>query len=326
MMTDETPTAAESPAPPPPAPAGTEEPKVPAPAPDEAPPPAEHPTALRDEPTAGTEFVDAGAGEAAPPYPPDSPEAAPFPLMPSATDPGVSAETKEVTPLEELARDQAEDPTAVVQAGESAERSESEPVEAPPYGPPEAAAVVEPPSNKHWYVVKVQSGREESIKEAIEKKVKIEGLEEYFGRIFIPTEKVTEMRRGKRYTRERKVLPGYIMAEVEYNDRILYLFRETSGVGDFVGAQPHSNRPPPPMSSREVQKWLGTGTTPAGEDAPIKHDFEKGDRVKVKEGMFKEMEGEIKEIIEAKNQVKVELTIFGRPVLVEMEYWQVERI
>jgi transcription termination/antitermination protein NusG len=191
--------------------------------------------------------------------------------------------------------------------------------------PPPAEAAAEVPSNKHWYVVKVQSGREESIKEAIERKVKIEGLEEFFGQIFIPTEKVTEMRKNKRYTRERKVLPGYIMAEVEYNDRILYLFRETSGVGDFVGAQPHSNRPPPPMSEREVAKWLGKPKE--GEpDAPIRHDFEKGDRVKVKEGMFKEMEGEIKEIIEAKNQVKVELTIFGRPVLVEMEYWQVERV
>src|SRR5262249_5405053 len=150
-----------------------------------------------------------------------------FPLMPSETDPGVSAETKEVTPLEELARDEAREPDAVVQADESAERGESEPVEASIEAPPQAAAappVPEPPSNKHWYVVKVQSGREESIKEAIERKVKIEGLEEYYGQIFIPTEKVTEMRRGKRYTRERKVLPGYIMAEVEYNDRILYLF------------------------------------------------------------------------------------------------------
>src|SRR5947208_16451831 len=98
MMTDETPPAAGSPAPPP-APASAEEPKVPAPAPDEAPPPAEQPTAFRDEPTAGREYVDAGAGEAAPPYPPDSPEAAPFPPMPSATDTGVSPETKEVTTL-----------------------------------------------------------------------------------------------------------------------------------------------------------------------------------------------------------------------------------
>src|SRR5205823_14889033 len=116
IMTDETPPAAESPAPPS-APASAEEPKAPVPAPDEAPPPAEQPTAFRDEPTAGTEFVDAGAGEAAPPSPPDSPEAAPFPLMPSATAPGVSAEAKVVTSRVELGRDQATDTTRVPQAG-----------------------------------------------------------------------------------------------------------------------------------------------------------------------------------------------------------------
>src|SRR5262249_26461049 len=75
---------------------------------------------------------------------------------------------------------------------------------------PEATPPV--PSNKHWYVVKVQSGREETIKEAIERKVKIEGLEECYGQIYIPTEQVTEMRKGKRYTRQKKSLPGYIMA------------------------------------------------------------------------------------------------------------------
>src|SRR5438105_1007288 len=107
--------------------------------------------------------------------------------------------------------------------------------EAPPPTPPAevATAPEEPaPSNKHWYVVKVQSGREESIKEAIERRVRIEGLEEYFGQIIIPVEKVTEMRNGKRVQRTHKLYPGYLMVEVEYNDQILYLFRETSGVGD----------------------------------------------------------------------------------------------
>src|SRR5262249_23237018 len=99
-------------------------------------------------------------------------------------------------------------------------------------GTPESPAE---PSNKKWYVVKVQSGREESIKDAIERRVKIEGLEEYFGQIFIPVERVTEMVKNKRVTKERKLYPGYLMCEVEYNDRILYLFRETSGGGDFVG-------------------------------------------------------------------------------------------
>lgn len=191
---------------------------------------------------------------------------------------------------------------------------------------PETPAVALEPDNKRWYIVKVQSGREETIKEAIERKVKIEGLEESYGEIFIPTEKVTEMRAGKRYTREKKTLPGYIMANVEFNDRILYLFRETSGVGDFVGAT--NNKPPPPMPDREVDRWLQRKPKD-GEPEPaaaIKPDFEIADRVKVKDGMFKEMEGDVKEIVEAKNQVVVELTVFGRPMKVELEYWQVERV
>src|SRR6516225_7559004 len=149
--------------------------------------------------------------------------------------------------------------------------------------PPEEGAAETPstpplPDNKQWYVVKVQSGREESIKEAIERRVKIEGLEEYFAQILIPVEKVTQMRGGKRVVKERKLYPGYLMVEVEYNDRILYLFRETSGVGDFVGGSLH--HPPQPMQEHEVERMLGR----QGEQVPgIKHakpKFDRGDRVK----------------------------------------------
>ena len=116
------------------------------------------------------------------------------------------------------------------------------------------------------------------------------------------------------------------MANVEYNDRILYLFRETSGVGDFVGGTIH--RPPPPMSQREIDTMLGKKGKPAeeGKVVPTKPDFSPGDRVKVKEGAFSGMEGEVKEILEAKGQVRVEVAIFGRPVSLEMEYWQVEPV
>ena len=96
----------------------------------------------------------------------------------------------------------------------------------------------------------MQSGREESIRNAIERRVKIEGLQEFFGEIIIPTEKYTDMVRNKRVVKERKLYPGYLMVNVEYNDRMLYLFRETSGVGDFVGAS--VNKPPQPMPSHEV--------------------------------------------------------------------------
>jgi transcriptional antiterminator NusG len=190
---------------------------------------------------------------------------------------------------------------------------------------PEPAAEPAKPENPNlfWYVVKVQSGREESIKEAIEKKVKIEGLQDAFGQIVIPTEKVSEMRKGKRYVRERKLLPGYLMVNVEFNENMLYLFRDTSGVGDFVGAG--LNKKPLPMSENEIKKWIGA--KPGEQAVPTEtkaSPFSEGDKVKVKDGMFSGMEGAVKTILEAKGAVVVELTIFGRPVPVELEYWQVD--
>ena len=86
---------------------------------------------------------------------------------------------------------------------------------------------------------KCRAAEKESIKNALERRVKIDNLEEYVGRILIPTEKVTELRNNKRVIKKRKKFPGYLMCEVEYNDKILYLFRETSGVGDFVGGSLH---------------------------------------------------------------------------------------
>jgi len=180
-----------------------------------------------------------------------------------------------------------------------------------------------PPANpnRKWYVVKVQSGREDTIREAVERRVRIEGLDEFFGQIVVPVERTTEMVKGKRVTRTRKLYPGYLMVEVEFNDRILYLFRETPGVGDFVGAGP--GKKPLPMSDAEVQKILNQKPDVVTEVAP-KIKFERGERVKVKDGMFAGMEGEVNEILEAKAAVRVMLKIFGRDVPVELEYWQVE--
>lgn len=182
-----------------------------------------------------------------------------------------------------------------------------------------------PGSGKKWYVVKVQSGREETIKESLERRVKIDGLEDHFGQIYIPIEKVTEMRKGKRVSRERKLFPGYLMVEVEFNDPILYLFRETTGVGDFVGGT-SAHKLPTPMSDREIERMLrvrGDNVAPTLVSRPA---FDVGDRIKVKDGTFAGMDGEVKEILEALGRVKVELTIFGRPVPVELEYWQVETV
>jgi transcriptional antiterminator NusG len=248
------------------------------------------------------------APEAAVPPPDPSPEPAP---LPEAEAPVPEAEPEPIVtaPADEDGNGAAA-PVAEEQAPEQAEE------EAPP---------ATEPSNKRWYVVKVQSGREESIKEAIERRVKIEGLEDYFGKIIIPIEKYTEIRNNKRVQRTRKLYPGYLMVEVEYNDRILYLFRETSGVGDFVGGG--VNRAPPPMPQREVESMLQSQEEMApGKVQVQKPKFDRGDRVRVKDGTFAGMEGEVKELLEARNLVRVELTIFGRPVPVELEYWQVELV
>ena len=252
-------------------------------------------------------------------------EAAPHDVAPPEPAPHHEAPLHQEASLTPTAE---EEPEPELTASDEEAVAADEPSEEEDNAEPEGAAETvseEEPSNKHWYVVKVQSGREETIKEAIERRVKIERLEEYFGEIKIPVERVTEMRNSKRVVKERKLYPGYLMANVEYNDHILYLFRETSGVGDFVGGT--LNRPPPPMSPREIDRMLGPkgGAGADKEKAlPEKPPVDKGDRVRVRDGTFAGMEGEVKDIIEALNHLKVELTIFGRPVPVELEYWQVE--
>jgi transcriptional antiterminator NusG len=222
------------------------------------------------------------------------------------------------------------------------------PAETPP--PPPAPPVADeapppPPSNKHWYVVKVQSGREESVKEAIERKVKIEGLEQFFGQVVVPMERETVTiqsgkRKGQKMVKKKKKFPGYIMAEIELNDRIRYLFRETSGVGDFVGGT--LTKAPTPMSALEVASMLRDQEDVKGMPAikekgkkaaaaPVKLPFNVGDKIRVRDGIFAGQEGEVKEIREPKDdtethRIRVELTVFGRPTQVQLEHWQIENV
>jgi transcription termination/antitermination protein NusG len=231
--------------------------------------------------------------------PPADPPGLPVPAEPGPEETAASEST--AAPPDEAPSDEA--------PSDEASSDEASSDEAPPATP----ETPEVNKNLQWYVVKVQSGREESIKEAIERRVKIEGLQDAFGQVVIPTEKVSEMRKGKRYVRERKLLPGYLMVQVEFNEHMLYLFRETSGVGDFVGAG--LNKKPLPMSENEIKKWIGKAPGEAAPTTEVKASpYSEGDRVKVKDGMFAGMEGSVKQVLEAKGAVTVELTIFGRPV------------
>lgn len=181
----------------------------------------------------------------------------------------------------------------------------------------------DPPPQLVWYVLKVQSSREDTIRDALQRRVKIQGLGDYFGQIVVPTEKITEIRNNKKKIVERKSYPGYIMVEMELNEKTWFTVRETPGVGDFVGA--HGQ--PTKMTEAEVNQMLGQQTAAETESSPkVRIDVERGDRVKIKDGPFENFEGTVEEVIEQRGLVKVMLIIFNRPTPVDLEYWQVERI
>lgn len=181
-----------------------------------------------------------------------------------------------------------------------------------------------------WFVLKVQSNRERSIRDSIIRRIRMEAMEEFFGQVFIPTEKVVETKGGGRRVREQKVLPGYMMIQMELSDESWHLVRSTSGVGDFTGAAGK----PSPMDEKEVRRWLGLdvevevkGVVPEKTSrAVVKFEVGVGDHVKVKEGAFESFEGVIDAVDDTTGKVKVIIEIFGRPTEVELEHWQVEKV
>lgn len=174
-----------------------------------------------------------------------------------------------------------------------------------------------------WYVLKVQSNRERTIRDSLLKRIRMEGMSEYFGEIIIPTEKVAEKTKGgKKRVVERKLYPGYIMIHMILTDESWYLVRDTSGVGDFTGAAGK----PIPMSDEEINRMLGLEAAKDVEPEKVKIEFATGDVVKIKEGAFEGFEGTIDAIDESSGKITVLIEIFGRSTQVELDYWQAERV
>lgn len=174
-----------------------------------------------------------------------------------------------------------------------------------------------------WYVLKVQSNRERTIRDNVLRRVRQEGLQHLFEDIIIPTEKVAETRGGKRRVTERKLYPGYIMIKMILNEESWYLIRETGGVGDFTGAA----GTPIPMKDDEIQRMLGAETAKEEVVQPkVKIDFAPGDRVKIKEGPFESFEAAVDTVDEVSGRVNVLVEIFGRSTPIELGYWQVEAV
>lgn len=177
-----------------------------------------------------------------------------------------------------------------------------------------------------WYIIKVAFNREDSIRDAMLKRIKLAGLEELFEEILVPTEDVvTFTRNGNRRVVKRKLYPGYLMVRMIINDDSWFLVRETPGVGDFTG----SGGKPTPMDPHDVEKIVKKeepdeeeGETALKTSIP----YRAGDRVRVKEGNFQNLEGEVEKVDEANGRVTVIISIFGRSTPVELDHWQVEEI
>jgi transcriptional antiterminator NusG len=173
-----------------------------------------------------------------------------------------------------------------------------------------------------WYILKVQSNREDTIADGLQRRVAIAGLQDYFGEIIVPTEMVTEFKNGKKKVVKRKLYPGYIVIHMSITEETWFLVRDTPGIGDFTG----SGGKPIPMLPHEVSKLIAKEEEKTEEQPRLKISFKSGDRVKINEGTFENFEGEVDNIDQTNGRVTVMINIFGRSTPVELEYWQIESI
>jgi transcriptional antiterminator NusG len=183
-------------------------------------------------------------------------------------------------------------------------------------------AVPEPANpNFKWYIIHSYSGFERKVKESIESRVQAFGLQDKIGRVVIPTEPVTEVRNGKKYTVERAFLPGYVLVEMDLNDDVWHIIKSTPRVTGFLGTGQH----PSPLSQDEVNQIVYRIDT--GKDKPkLKVKFQKNEQVRITEGPFATFTGVIDDVNEDKSEVTVMVTIFGRSTPVKLEFGQVDKV
>ena len=175
-----------------------------------------------------------------------------------------------------------------------------------------------------WYIIHAYSGFENKVKDQILADAKRMGLTQLVESVEVPTEKITEIRRGKKVTSDRKFFPGYVLAKLALNDDVYHLVKNTPKVTGFLGP----NGKPQAISEAEAARILSTREE-AASAAPkqkIKVDYEIGDNVKVLDGPFASFNGLVEELDFDRSRVKVSVSIFGRATPVEREFEQVERV
>ena len=174
-----------------------------------------------------------------------------------------------------------------------------------------------------WYIVHAYSNFEKKVAEDIENKAKQKGLSERIEQIIVPTEKVVEVRRGKKVDAERKFFPGYVLMKAELNDAVISLVKNTPRVTGFLGEDKHTAKPMH-ITDKEAERILHQ--VQEGVERPKQSvTFEIGEQVRVSDGPFASFNGFVQEVDEERARLKVEVSIFGRAVPVDLEFGQVEK-
>jgi transcriptional antiterminator NusG len=185
----------------------------------------------------------------------------------------------------------------------------------------QAATEVPRNPNMKWYIIHSYSGFERKVKESLESRIQAFGLQDKIGRVMIPTEAVTEVRGGKKYTTERMFYPGYVLVEMDMDDHVWHVVKSTPRVTGFVG----TGQQPTPLSEEEVNHIVYR--VAEGKEKPrLKVKFEKNESVRITEGPFASFTGIVDEVNEDRETLKVMVTIFGRATPVELEFGQVEKV
>jgi transcriptional antiterminator NusG len=175
-----------------------------------------------------------------------------------------------------------------------------------------------------WYIIHAYSGFENKVRDSIVSEARRLGLTQLVEEVEVPTEKVTEIRRGKKVTSDKKFFPGYVLARLQMNDDVYHLVKNTPKVTGFLGP----NGKPQPITEAEAARILNTKdeAAAAAPKQKISVDYEIGDSVKVLDGPFASFNGLVEELDFDRSRVKVSVSIFGRATPVELEFEQVERV
>ncbi len=170
-----------------------------------------------------------------------------------------------------------------------------------------------------WYVIQAFSGYEQRVADTLRLEIKNQGMQEFFGEVLVPKEKVRDMREGKKVESERKFFPGYVLIQMVMNEKTWLMVRHTDRVLGFVGG---SVNKPMPITDAEAERILSR--LKETEDSPRpKTVFEPGELVRAIDGPFKDFAGTVESVDYDKNRVKVSITIFGRSTPVDLEFSQV---